>query len=85
MGSPTNAVLGAVAVGESDEVMLISEVGILIRFKTSDVRSMGRNTQGVRLMRPGEADRLVGVDRIVAEDGEEVAEDGAGVSATPES
>jgi DNA gyrase subunit A len=51
-------------------VMLISEAGILIRFKTSDVRTMGRNTQGVRLMRPADEDRLVGVDRIEGEDAE---------------
>jgi DNA gyrase subunit A len=53
-----------------DEVMLISEAGILIRFRTSDVRTMGRNTQGVRLMRPDDGDRLVGVDRIEGEDAE---------------
>ena len=68
LSDKTGRLIGAVAVGDSDEVMLISEAGILIRFKTSDVRSMGRNTQGVRLMRPGENDRLVGVDRIEGED-----------------
>ncbi|MFA5937992.1 MAG: DNA gyrase subunit A [Sinimarinibacterium sp.] len=73
LSDKTGRLIGAVAVGESDEVMLISEAGILIRFKTSDVRSMGRNTQGVRLMRPDNGDRLVGVDRIEGED----AEDGA--------
>ncbi|MEW6167997.1 MAG: DNA gyrase subunit A [Pseudomonadota bacterium] len=70
LSEKTGRLIGAVAVGESDEVMLISEAGILIRFKTSGVRSMGRNTQGVRLMRPGEGDRLVGVDRIEGEDAE---------------
>ncbi|MEQ1438163.1 DNA gyrase subunit A [Fontimonas sp. SYSU GA230001] len=80
LSDKTGRLIGAVAVGESDEVMLISEAGILIRFKTSDVRSMGRNTQGVRLMRPGENDRLVGVDRIVGED-----VDGSELAAAPES
>ncbi|SFF30871.1 DNA gyrase subunit A [Fontimonas thermophila] len=68
LSDKTGRLIGAVAVGDSDEVMLISEAGNLIRFKTRDVRAMGRNTQGVRLMRPTEGDRLVGVDRIVGED-----------------
>ncbi|MES0872430.1 DNA gyrase subunit A [Sinimarinibacterium thermocellulolyticum] len=77
LSEKTGRLIGAVAVGDDDEVMLISEAGILIRFKTSDVRSMGRNTQGVRLMRPAEGDRLVGVDRIDGEDAE-------GAGAVPE-
>ncbi len=67
----TGRLIGAVTVGDGDEVMLISEAGILIRFKTRDVRTMGRNTQGVRLMRPDQDDRLVGVDRIAQDDAEE--------------
>ncbi|HEX4894823.1 MAG TPA: DNA gyrase subunit A [Solimonas sp.] len=74
----TGRLIGAVTVDDSHEVMLISESGILIRFKTTDVRSMGRNTQGVRLMRPDEGDRLVGVDRIEGEDA------AAGVPGAPE-
>ncbi|MDP9143052.1 MAG: DNA gyrase subunit A, partial [Pseudomonadota bacterium] len=70
LSDKTGRLIGAVAVTSSDEVMLISEAGILIRFKTSDVRNMGRNTQGVRLMRPDDGDRLVGVDRIDGEDAE---------------
>jgi DNA gyrase subunit A len=74
LSEKTGRLIGAVAVGNDDEVMLISEAGILIRFKTSDVRTMSRNTQGVRLMRPSDNDRLVGVDRIDGEDAE-AAED----------
>ena len=70
LSEKTGRLIGAVAVGDDDEVMLISESGILIRFKTSDVRTMSRNTQGVRLMRPTDGDRLVGVDRIDGEDAE---------------
>ncbi len=76
LSEKTGRLIGAVAVGDDDEVMLISESGILIRFKTSDVRTMSRNTQGVRLMRPTDGDRLVGVDRIDGEDAEG-AEDAA--------
>jgi DNA gyrase subunit A len=60
--------IGAIEVEDGHQVMLISESGNLIRFKTTDVRTMGRNTQGVRLMRPVDGDRLVSVDRIEAED-----------------
>jgi DNA gyrase subunit A len=77
LSEKTGRLIGAVSVGDDDEVMLISEAGILIRFRTSDVRSMGRNTQGVRLMRPDDGDRLVGVDRIEGEDAETPAIDPA--------
>ncbi|MGB0954863.1 MAG: DNA gyrase subunit A [Panacagrimonas sp.] len=66
--------VGAIEVTEDDEVMLISEAGILIRFKVGSVRQMSRNTQGVRLMRPGDGDRLVGVDRIETEGEDEEGE-----------
>jgi DNA gyrase subunit A len=39
---------------------------------------MGRNTQGVRLMRPNEGDRLVGLDRVESEDSDEAASPGGG-------
>jgi DNA gyrase subunit A len=68
LSDKTGKLIGAIEVDDSHEVMLISESGNLIRFRTTDVRTMGRNTQGVRLMRPVEGDRLVGVDRIEAED-----------------
>ncbi|MGH8444452.1 MAG: DNA gyrase C-terminal beta-propeller domain-containing protein, partial [Solimonas sp.] len=87
----TGRLIGAVTVDDSHEVMLISESGNLIRFRTTDVRSMGRNTQGVRLMRPQEGDRLVGIDRILAEDDDSLPElatpvengDGNGPAAEP--
>ena len=71
----TGNLIGAVEVGDEHQVMLISESANLIRFKTTDVRSMGRNTQGVRLMKPNAGDRLVGVDRIAIEADDEAAAD----------
>jgi DNA gyrase subunit A len=44
--------------------MLISQVGTLVRTPVSDVSVMGRNTQGVRLIRLDEGDRLVGIERV---------------------
>ncbi|EIT67611.1 MULTISPECIES: DNA gyrase subunit A [Hydrocarboniphaga] len=71
----TGNLIGAIEVGDEHQVMLISESANLIRFKTTDVRSMGRNTQGVRLMKPNAGDRLVSVDRIAIEADDEAAAD----------
>jgi DNA gyrase subunit A len=68
LSDKTGNLVGAIEVHDGHEVMLISEAGILIRFKTTDVRTMSRNTQGVRLMRPVDGDRLVGVDRVEADE-----------------
>lgn len=59
--------VGAIEVRETDEVMLISEGGTLIRTGAKEISQLGRNTQGVRIMRPDEGDRLVGLDRIEPE------------------
>ncbi|HEY0974102.1 MAG TPA: DNA gyrase subunit A [Solimonas sp.] len=66
----TGRLIGAIVVDDSHEIMLISESGNLIRTRASEVRVAGRNTQGVRIMRPVDGDRLVGLDRIEAEDDE---------------
>ena len=44
--------------------MLITSTGTLVRTPAADVATMGRNTQGVRLIRLDEADRLVGISRV---------------------
>jgi DNA gyrase subunit A len=56
--------VGAVLVGEGDEIMLISSNGTLVRTPVDDISVQGRNTQGVRLIRVEEGQRLVGVARI---------------------
>ena len=68
--------IGAIEVDDSHEIMLVSHAGNLIRVSASEIRTLGRNTQGVRIVRPVAGDRLVGVDRIAPEDGE-AAEDAA--------
>ncbi len=57
-------VVGAVAVADDDEIMLITDSGTLVRTPVKDVSQMGRNTQGVRLIRLSEDERLVEVERI---------------------
>ena len=56
--------VGAVRVDDDDEIMLISSNGTLVRTGVSDISVMGRNTQGVRLIRVGSGQRLVGLARI---------------------
>jgi DNA gyrase subunit A len=55
-----------------EEVMLITEKGMIIRFNTADISTIGRNTQGVRLINLEEGDHLVSVARLAEkDDGEE--------------
>jgi DNA gyrase subunit A len=63
--------VGALRVTPENEIMLISSNGTLVRTPVSDISVQGRNTQGVRLIRLDEGDRLVGLERIEGEGGEE--------------
>jgi len=58
--------VGALQVSDEDEIMLISSGGTLVRTPTAEVSIMGRNTQGVRLIRLDEEERLVGLERVEA-------------------
>jgi len=62
--------VGASRVTQDNEVMLISSNGTLVRTPVSDISVQGRNTQGVRLIRLDEGDRLVSLERIEGESGE---------------
>ncbi|HEV8334227.1 MAG TPA: DNA gyrase subunit A [Steroidobacteraceae bacterium] len=70
--------VGALLVKPDDEIMLISSSGTLVRTPVGEISIQGRNTQGVRLIRLDEGDRLVGLERILAEgtDGGEGEEGG---------
>lgn len=57
-------VVGAVQVDDTDEIMLISNQGTLVRTRVSEVSVVGRNTQGVRLIRTAEDEFVVGLQRI---------------------
>ncbi len=61
-------VIGALLVGENDEFMLITSGGKLVRTRVDEVSVLGRNTQGVRLIRLREGERLVGLERVVDEE-----------------
>ena len=68
-------VVGAALVRDDDEVMLISNNGTLIRTAVSGISSVGRNTQGVRLIRLGDDEELVEVEAVAALEGDDDADD----------
>ena len=72
------AVVGAVQVGENDEIMLISDKGTLVRTPATGVSSIGRNTQGVTIIRTAEDEKVVGLQRIdeIQEEAVELDEEG---------
>jgi DNA gyrase subunit A len=61
-------VVGAVLVDETDEIMLITSAGVLVRTEVEQIREMGRATQGVTLINCDEGDLLTGVKRVVESD-----------------
>jgi DNA gyrase subunit A len=66
-------------VTDEDDLMIITNRGIAIRIHVSDLRIMGRNTQGVKLIKLSDKDGIASVTRIVREDDEEVLEEEATV------
>ncbi|HFD79134.1 MAG TPA: DNA gyrase subunit A, partial [Gammaproteobacteria bacterium] len=67
-------VVGAVLVQDEDEIMLISDGGTLVRTRVAEVSVMSRNTQGVRLIKLQNGEKLVGIERIVEVQEEEQEE-----------
>lgn len=57
-------VVGAIQVEESDQMMLITDAGTLVRLRISEVNCIGRNTHGVRLIRTATAERVAALQRI---------------------
>ena len=79
-------VVGAIQVDESKEIMLISDQGTLVRTRASEVSTVGRNTQGVRLIRTAEDELVVGLQRIDELEQEDLEDiDGESVEVTAES
>jgi DNA gyrase subunit A len=68
--------VAALQVTPGNEIMLISSTGTLVRTPVDEISVLGRNTQGVRLIRLADGERLVGIERI------ESLEGGDGAAAT---
>jgi DNA gyrase subunit A len=61
-------VIGAAQVDETDEIILITDQGTLVRTRVTEVSCQGRNTQGVTLIRLTNDEHLVGIERVVEDD-----------------
>ena len=71
--------VAALQVMAGHEIMLISSTGTLVRTPVDEISVLGRNTQGVRLIRLAEGERLVGIERIESlESGEGAASESVG-------
>ena len=72
-------VVGAKLVGDDDEVMLITTGGVLIRTRVSEIRGMGRATQGVTLIALDDGEKLAGLEKVAESVADVIAEDDATV------
>ncbi len=70
----TGHIIGVKVVTDNDDVMLITAAGVIIRIKVNDISVLGRNTQGITLMRTSEGGRVVNLAKLVSEDVEETPE-----------
>jgi DNA gyrase subunit A len=61
-------VVAAKLVGDHDEIMLITTGGVLIRTRVSEIRELGRATQGVTLINLSDGEKLSGIEKIVESD-----------------
>jgi len=81
MSDRNGAVVSVRAVQNEDELMIISQNGILIRLPIRDIRVMGRATQGVRLINLEEGDNVIDVACVVPSDDEAADAEGDGADA----
>jgi DNA gyrase subunit A len=65
-------VVGALLVNDNDELMIITDGGTLVRTRVAEISVVGRNAQGVRVIRLDEGEKVVGVDRIAGLETEEI-------------
>jgi DNA gyrase subunit A len=77
-------VVAATLVEPTDEIMLITTGGVLIRTRVSEIREMGRATQGVTLIAVEDGTKLSGLQRIVETDIDEVELEPSGGAVAPE-
>ncbi len=70
-GEKTGRVVGALTVTDSDELMLITTKGQMVRTRVKEIRAVGRNTMGVKLMDLKGAEKLQAIAPVVSQAGEE--------------
>ena len=67
-GDKTGGVVGALTVRDSDEIMLITVGGQMVRTGVKDIREAGRNTMGVKLVNLDAGDKLQAIAPVISED-----------------
>ncbi|WJW80840.1 DNA topoisomerase (ATP-hydrolyzing) subunit A [Moellerella wisconsensis] len=75
-------VVGAIQVEETDQIMMITDAGTLVRTRVSEVSIVGRNTQGVTLIRTAEDEKVVGLQRVAEPEDDDELLDADGDVAT---
>jgi DNA gyrase subunit A len=78
-GEKTGDVVGALTVRESDEIMLITNKGQMVRTRVKEIRVVGRNTMGVKLMNLRDGEKLQAIAPVVSQAEEESASETAPV------
>ena len=78
--SKTGALIGAMVVDESDEILMINSDGIIIRIRASEVSILGRATQGVKIMKVDEGSKIVAIAKAIRDDEDEAEESSASTS-----
>ena len=72
-GDKTGGVVGALTVRDTDEIMLITVGGQMVRIPVTGIREAGRNTMGVKLVNLDGGDKLQAIAQVVSEDKDEAA------------
>jgi len=78
----TGPLVAIKGVQETDDLMIVTENGILIRTHVAGISTMGRNTQGVRVISLKDGDAIADVTRVVTEEEEEEAEEAGATDGT---
>jgi DNA gyrase subunit A len=73
-GEKTGDVVGALTVRETDEIMLITNKGQMVRTRVKEIRETGRNTMGVKLMDLRNGEKLQAIAPVVSQTEEEEAQ-----------
>ena len=75
-GDKTGGVVGALTVKDTDEIMLITVGGQMVRIGVGGIREAGRNTQGVKLVNLDVGDKLQAIAQVISEEGVEAPASG---------
>ena len=81
--SKTGPLVAIKSVLDDDQLMIATEAGIMIRMAVGDISTLGRNTQGVRVLRLKENDAIADVARVVIEEDEETGIEVSAIDPTP--